>query len=318
MGQNSSLGDARSPTTTDHRTTRDTVEYQPLAGLRPHPLNPRDPMRAVDPTSLAELTASICAVGVLQPLLITPDRLIVAGHRRAAAAAAAGLIEVPVIVRALTEVEQLAAMLAENLQRQALDPVETASACRALLDRGMAWRSVCDTTGMSAASIRAHVAIFALPTELHAYVAGYRLPLSAVPQLLRLPAPQQLALGLRAAQEGWPVREIERVVDVALAPAAPERQAPRAERPAGSAAHRRGTSPADTRAAPTGRSVIGTTRARPKQEPARGGRSTGIIIDLLCELVTQVQRTPATVRDPIVRDWLERLAAAVKNALAAR
>jgi ParB family chromosome partitioning protein len=97
------------------------VGTQPVVILSPNPLNPRG---AVDGPGLDELAASIRAQGVLQPLLITPDGVVVAGHRRLAAARIAGLDEVRVVVRDLDPVQQQEIMLVENLQRQDLSAIE--------------------------------------------------------------------------------------------------------------------------------------------------------------------------------------------------
>ena len=90
--------------------------------------------------ALQELTASIRRVGVLVPLIVVPKDnafLLVAGHRRIAAAAAAGLAEVPAIVRAGTEAENVEVSFAENFFRRDLSPVEQASAIRECLDNGI-------------------------------------------------------------------------------------------------------------------------------------------------------------------------------------
>ena len=90
----------------------------PTASLRPNPLNPRS---RLDPADIDELAASIVAHaahgGILQPLLVTPDGTVVAGHRRLAAARRVGLADVPVIVHSLTTIEVLEIQLTENLQR---------------------------------------------------------------------------------------------------------------------------------------------------------------------------------------------------------
>jgi ParB family chromosome partitioning protein len=97
-----------------------SVASWPTLSLKPNPLNPRGD---VDASGLDDLAASIHAQGVLQPLLITPDGVVVAGHRRLAGARMAGLEQVPVVVRDLDPVQQQEIMLVENLQRQDLSPV---------------------------------------------------------------------------------------------------------------------------------------------------------------------------------------------------
>ncbi len=100
-------------------TTR--TETWPLHSLQANPLNPRGELHAA---GLEELADSIRAQGVLQPLLITPSGVVVAGHRRMAAARMAGMADVPVVIRELDASEQQEVMLVENLQRQDLSAVE--------------------------------------------------------------------------------------------------------------------------------------------------------------------------------------------------
>ena len=100
-------------------TTR--TETWPLHSLQANSLNPRGELHAA---GLEELADSIRAQGVLQPLLITPSGVVVAGHRRMAAARMAGMADVPVVIRELDASEQQEVMLVENLQRQDLSPVE--------------------------------------------------------------------------------------------------------------------------------------------------------------------------------------------------
>ena len=98
-----------------------STETRPVNDLRMNPLNPRDELHTA---GLDELAESIRAQGVLQPLLVTPGGVVVAGHRRLAAARLAGLTAVPVVVRDLNDVQQQEIMLVENLQRQDLSAVE--------------------------------------------------------------------------------------------------------------------------------------------------------------------------------------------------
>ena len=110
----------------------------PTASLRPNPLNPRS---RLDPADIDELAASIVAHaaqgGILQPLLITPDGTVVAGHRRLAAARRVGLANVPVIVHSLTAIEVLEIQLTENLQRSDLSPIELSGIASGTTDSPM-------------------------------------------------------------------------------------------------------------------------------------------------------------------------------------
>jgi ParB family chromosome partitioning protein len=99
--------------------------------------NPHQPRKRFDPESLATLTASIVEHGVLQPILVTEivdGYQLVAGERRLRAAQAAGLDRIPAVVRQLADHDQLELALVENLQREDLDPIETADAFRQLIE----------------------------------------------------------------------------------------------------------------------------------------------------------------------------------------
>ncbi len=105
-----------------------------IARVRP---NPHQPRKRFDEASLASLTASITEHGVLQPILVTESidgYQLVAGERRLRAAQMAGLEHIPAVVRQLADRDQLELALVENLQREDLDPIETAAAYRQLLD----------------------------------------------------------------------------------------------------------------------------------------------------------------------------------------
>lgn len=124
-------------TVVDHPSPPSVVTLQeiPLAKLHPHPRNPR---RSVG--DVAALAASILEHGVLEPLIVAPaprgsSFVLIAGHRRAAAAKVAKLKTVPCLVRAdlATDRAQLEAMLVENLQRADLTPVEESAAYEQLL-----------------------------------------------------------------------------------------------------------------------------------------------------------------------------------------
>ncbi len=99
--------------------------------------NPRQPRLRMDDAALATLTASIREHGVIQPVLVTETLdgyQLVAGERRVRAARAAGLERIPAVIRQVADREQLELALVENLQREDLDPLESARAYRQLID----------------------------------------------------------------------------------------------------------------------------------------------------------------------------------------
>lgn len=100
--------------------------------------NPRQPRVQINPEQLAELTASIRSVGLLQPVVVRPagddEYELIAGERRWRACMAAGLERIPAIVRDTDDDAMLRDALIENLQRVDLDPLEEAAAYRQLVD----------------------------------------------------------------------------------------------------------------------------------------------------------------------------------------
>jgi ParB family chromosome partitioning protein len=126
----------------------------PIDRIRP---NPGQPRVRFDETELATLTASIREHGVLQPILVTETvdgYQLVAGERRWRAARAAGLERIPAMVRDLDEVHQLEIALIENLQREDLDPIESANGFRRLIDDfGLSQEQVATRVGKARSTV---------------------------------------------------------------------------------------------------------------------------------------------------------------------
>lgn len=136
----------------------------PRSRLEPHPDNPRK-----DLGDLTELAASIQRSGLLQNLTVVPHpdkpglyRIII-GHRRFAASAEAGIDELPCAVEEMSPADQVATMLAENMQRNDLTIADQVSGVQMMLDLGESVRSISGKTGMSESSVRKRVSITALP-----------------------------------------------------------------------------------------------------------------------------------------------------------
>ena len=121
------------------------IETLPLREIEPDPDQPR---KTFDEEALGELAASIAEHGLLQPIAVRPQGLggysIVAGERRWRACRMAGLTEVPVVVKDVSDEQAMELALVENLQREDLDPVEEAAGIRELMTR-------CDLTQEQAA-----------------------------------------------------------------------------------------------------------------------------------------------------------------------
>ena len=141
--------------------------------------NPRQPRKRFDPESLATLTASITEHGVLQPILVTETidgYQLVAGERRLRAAQAAGLDRIPAVVRQLADREQLELALVENLQREDLDPLETADAYRQLIEEfGFSQDDLATRIGRARSTVANTLRLLDLAPGVQAAVADGRL-----------------------------------------------------------------------------------------------------------------------------------------------
>ena len=141
------------------------VTMIPVAQLHPHPDNPRK-----DLGDITELTASIKANGVLQNLTVVPRNTdgytVIIGHRRLAAAKAAGLMELPcIVVEDMTLEEQISTMMTENMQRSDLTVYEEADGFQMMMDFGNSMEQVADKAGFSESTIRRRVKLLSLDRE---------------------------------------------------------------------------------------------------------------------------------------------------------
>lgn len=187
-----------------------TVSLRRMDELRPNPFNPRG---AVAPEDVQELASSIRTLGVLEPLLVTPEGLIVAGHRRHAAALLAGLVEVPVMVRTLTEAEQLAIMLAENIQRSNLSPLAEAKGLRDLMAQGVSLADVQRQVGVTAPMVRNRLDILRLAPAVQALYGQSLLPLGLVDVLVTIKdAARQEQIARLASERGLSVEHLRNLV----------------------------------------------------------------------------------------------------------
>ena len=148
----------------------------PINRIRPNPLQPR---KRFDAEQLASLTASITEHGVLQPILVTETidgYQLVAGERRLRAAQAAGLERIAAVVRQLADREQLEVALVENLQREDLDPLETAEAYRQLIEEfGFSQEEVSNRVGRARSTVANTLRLLDLAPGVQTAVADGRL-----------------------------------------------------------------------------------------------------------------------------------------------
>ncbi len=133
--------------------------------------NKEQPRKTFDEGALQELADSISQHGVLQPLLVRPmpsgGYQLVAGERRWRASRIAGLKEVPVIVKELSDVETMEIAIIENLQREDLNPIEEAEGLQALIDTcGFTQEDVATSVGRSRPAITNSLRLLRLPEEV--------------------------------------------------------------------------------------------------------------------------------------------------------
>ena len=178
--------------------------------------NPHQPRHVFEPERLDELAQSIRANGIIQPLVVrrVADRYqLVAGERRWRAARLAGVDRVPVVVREFPNDRLLEITLIENIQREDLNPIETANAlsgmCQSL---GLTPEEVGDRTGKDRTTIINYIRLLQLPADVQNLVANGRLTAGHARCLLALhPSDLQREVAQKAVQHQWSVRELERV-----------------------------------------------------------------------------------------------------------
>jgi len=189
--------------------------------------NPNQPRNHFDEDSLAELSASIKAIGLLQPVLVrpssTPDRFeLIAGERRWWASKRAGLSTIPAIVRVTDDVSSVEQALVENLHRQDLTPLEEAAAYQQLLeDFSMTHEQVAAKVGKSRSAITNSLRLLTLPPTIQQYLAEGRLSAGHAKALLGTPdRGLQESLARVAVEQSLTVRGLEEAVRNAVKPAA--------------------------------------------------------------------------------------------------
>ena len=180
--------------------------------------NRDQPRKEFDPAALAELADSIAAVGVIQPLIVRPitggGYQIVAGERRWRAAQSAGLTEVPVIIRELSDKEVDEIALIENLQREDLNPVEEAEGYRNLMNEyDMTQEQVAARVGKSRPSVANAVRLLELPDSVLGMLTAGDLTVGHVRPLLGLhDEDAMIRVACQAVKKKMTVRDVEKQV----------------------------------------------------------------------------------------------------------
>ena len=186
----------------------------PIGEITP---NPHQPRVHFDEETLAELTASIQQIGVLQPILVRPLESgyeLIAGERRWRAAGRAGLATIPALVRVTDDLASVEQALIENLHRQDLTPLEEAAAYQQLIeDFSLTHEQVSDRVGKSRSAVTNTLRLLGLPPTIQRLLADGQLSAGHARALLATPDRSlQEKLAKLAAAEGWTVRAVEEAV----------------------------------------------------------------------------------------------------------
>lgn len=191
------------------------VDEVPVASIRANPFQPREHF---DEETLAELTASIREVGVLQPVLVRPTEdggyELIAGERRWRAARRAGLQTVPALVKTADDASALEHALVENIHRADLNALEEAAAYQQLIeDFQLTHDEVARRVGKSRATVTNVLRLLQLPASIQRLLQEGQLTMGHARALLGTPDRSfQEELAKRAAAEGLSVRAIEESV----------------------------------------------------------------------------------------------------------
>ena len=179
--------------------------------------NPGQPRKNFDPTAIKELAMSIKEYGVIQPIILkrNGDRyVIVAGERRFRASKVAGLKNIPAIVREYNEQQVKEIALLENIQREDLNPIETARAMKELLTT-YDWTQevLADKLGKSRPVVANYVRLLTLQPEVIQLIESGKLSAGHARSLVVVEDPEvQIKLAKQAVTKKITVRDMEKAV----------------------------------------------------------------------------------------------------------
>jgi len=190
------------------------LEQVPLNLIDPNPFQPRTQLPE---DGLDELANSIRSSGLIQPILIRPSGeryQLVAGERRWRAAGKAGLEKVPAVVREIDDTEALELALAENLLREALNPMEVARAYERLQQQfHLTHEQIADRLGINRSTVTNTLRLLGLPSEVQTLVMEDKLSAGHARALLAVSSPQaQARLAQVVVDQGLSVRSLEQMV----------------------------------------------------------------------------------------------------------
>ncbi|MBN2246886.1 MAG: ParB/RepB/Spo0J family partition protein [Candidatus Aminicenantes bacterium] len=182
--------------------------------LRPNPYQPRT---SFDEQALEELSKSIRETGILQPVIVVPEKdyyHIIIGERRWRAAQKAGLKRIPAIIRNMSKEQQYEASLIENLQREDLNPLEIGQAYQKMLDDlNYTQQEIADKVGKDRASVANYIRLLKLPKEIQKMLTDQKLSMGHARALITLEDKNlQLACAHEIQKKNLTVRKVEKII----------------------------------------------------------------------------------------------------------
>lgn len=191
------------------------------------------PRYKFDEDSLMELSESIKVQGIVQPIVVKPVEddayEIIAGERRWRAAKLAGLEKVPVIIRVADNQTTLAMALIENIQREDLNPIETALGLKRLMSEfELTQQAVADAVGRSRTAVTNLLRLLKLPEQIQHWIHDGALSMGHARAIVTLPEHLQLELSEKSIKHQWTVRDMEQAVQALLIPKTQKKKEQRA------------------------------------------------------------------------------------------
>lgn len=178
--------------------------------------NPYQPRKEFSEEKIQELAQSIKENGLIQPIIVRKSPVlgyeILAGERRYRASIAAGLSEVPVIIKQLSDQDMMLHSIIENLQRENLNPIEEAKAYQSLIDKGFTHSEIAEKMGKSRPYITNLVRLLGLPKHILTEVESGKLSQAHARLLIQLSSDKQDKLLNRIQTENLSVRQVEQIL----------------------------------------------------------------------------------------------------------
>ncbi|MBR2391088.1 MAG: ParB/RepB/Spo0J family partition protein [Clostridia bacterium] len=179
--------------------------------------NPEQPRKVFDDEALSELATSIKNYGVIQPIIVKEVNgryVIIAGERRWRASRLAGLKTIPCVIKDYTEQEISEIAIIENLQREDLNPIESAKAIKSLINQfDLTQDEVADKIGKSRPAVANTLRLLTLPDAIISLVESGKITAGHARALLAVENPaKQKEIAIQIVSQGLTVRDVENII----------------------------------------------------------------------------------------------------------